>query len=311
MDAIGSVRHDAAALCQFVDQVAARCTIAASPSYTGPSGEFFKYISALGEATKSHLSGFVASWDPALVQNDPEAFYTEAQQIRNLRFSWFELHRLVKPALDADTLEIPNTLIEALTDRLHQIPGFELAKLAVIHTTDLNYYQVTSGYIQQLAKEIGGIVKCPESFPADLGIVAIPYSQSSSLFLNTALAHEMGHFAFDKRCENKGFYKLVVAALSNNKTLSAIQSQLEIQLCIDTAIRWLTEIYCDLFALYLIGPCFSLAYIELFALLRAKRAISVGSKPSSVYSLLEFCDTHPATAVRLLIEQNQLVVRAW
>jgi hypothetical protein len=302
MDAIGSVRHDAAALCRFIDQVAARCTIAASPSYTGPSEEFFKYISALGEATKDHLMGFVASLDPTRVQTDTDAFYIEAQQIRNLRLSWFELHRLIKPALDADTLEIPNTLIDALTDRLRQIIGFTGARLAVIHTTALNYYQVTSGYIQQLASEIGGIVNNPPQFPHDLGIVAIPYSQSSSLFLNTALAHEMGHYAFGKRDQRTALHTPVVDALSKNKNIGQLNTKpgsLDIPLCIDTCIRWLEEIYCDLFALFLVGPCFSLSYIELFALSRVTRAILTGSKPSSVYSLLGFSDTHPAHALRL------------
>lgn len=302
MDAIGSVRHDAAALCQFVDQVSARCTIAASPSYTAPSKEFFKYISELGEATKAYLRGFVASLDPALVQTDPEAFYTEAQQIRTLRLGWFRLHRLVKPALDADTLETSHTLIEALTDRLRQIPGFAGARLAVIHTTDLNYFQVTSGHIQQLASEIGGIVKGAPLFPPDLGIVAIPYSQSSSLFLNTALAHEMGHFAFGKRDQRTALYTPVVVALSKSKNLPQLNAKpgsLDIPLCIDTCLGWLEEIYCDLFALFLIGPCFSLAYIELFALSRVTRGTFGGSKPSPVYSLLEFSDTHPANALRL------------
>src|SRR5450755_780939 len=63
--------------------------------------KFFKYIHSLGEATKNYLAQFVSSLDPNLASSDPQDFYSQTQVIRTLRHSWFDLHQLVKPALDA------------------------------------------------------------------------------------------------------------------------------------------------------------------------------------------------------------------
>src|SRR5580698_1059165 len=102
------VRHDAASLQRFVDSVAYSCQRSEEyPCYEEASKRFFKYIYALGEATKNYLAQFMSSLDPNLASSDPQDFYSQTRVIQILRFSWFELHRLVKPALDADTLHIP------------------------------------------------------------------------------------------------------------------------------------------------------------------------------------------------------------
>jgi hypothetical protein len=297
MDSLDALRHDGAALSAFISKVAEYCTPRDYPSYVGSSKEFFSYISDLAIATKEYISKFIASIDPALPQSDPRDFYTQTQLLSTLRISWFELHSVIKPSFDADTLHTPGALVSALTKRLQKIPGFERARFSVIHTTDLNYYQIDSSTIRDLANSIAVIVSGAKPFPEDLGIVAIPYSQSSSIFLNTALAHEMGHFSFQKRNEKQRLVNIINPILQANPSAAAIGS--DIWWCRDRVLAWCQEIYCDLFALSLIGPSFSFGYIELFALTRDP-ALALTSKVMGKKSPhLSFAQSHPATALRL------------
>src|SRR5580704_13354235 len=104
MDPFDALRHDGAALTTFISEVSEYFTPGDYPSYVGSSKEFFGYISDLAVATKLYLSDFIAKLDPGLAQSDPQDFYTQTQLISTLRSSWFELHSVIKPAFDADTL---------------------------------------------------------------------------------------------------------------------------------------------------------------------------------------------------------------
>jgi hypothetical protein len=296
---IEEVRHDAAALHRFIDSIASGCVRTEDyPSYAKASKKLFEYIYSLAQATKAHLAQFLADLDPTLANTDPEDFYSRTQVIRTLRTSWFELHQLVKPALDADTLHVPYSLIDALTARLQKIQGFENVQFAVLHTTELNYFQISASYVQTVAQDIGAIVTKAQAFPTDLGIIALPYSQASAIFLNVALAHEMGHFAFQIRNESVRLSPAVISTVQA-KTARTLTS-LELVWCKDRVLRWCEEIYCDLFALWLIGPSFSFSYIELFAFSRVTPKFSPGTTAlPPVAALATFRDSHPAAAFRL------------
>ena len=295
---VDEVRHDAASLQRFIDSIASNCHRGDEyPSYETASQKFFTYIHSLADATKAYLGTFVSSLDPNLADSDPQDFYSQTQVIRTLRNSWFELHSLVKPALDADTLHIPYSLIYALTKRFRGIAGFENAEFALLHSTELNYFQIRARNIREFATNIAAIVPGAPPFP-NLGIVAIPYSQSSSLFLNVALAHEMGHFAFQERDEASSFGPGVIKAIQHAATSPL--SPIDLAWCKDRVLRWCEEVYCDLFALSLIGPSFSFAYIELFAYSRlAPHLTPGGSTTAPIGSVAAFSDTHPAEAFRL------------
>jgi hypothetical protein len=295
---VDEVRHDAASLQRFVDSIASSCQRDEEyPCYEEASKKFFKYIHLLGEATKNYLAQFVSSLDPNLASSDPQDFYSQTQVIRTLRHSWFELHQLVKPALDADTLHVPYPLVRALTSRFRLIAGFDHAEFAVLHSTELNYFQMRASYMRNFAAEIAAIVPAAPPFP-QLGIVAIPYSQSSSLFLNVALAHEMGHFAFQERDEASKLSPVVVGAIQAAAGRALLP--LELAWCKDRVLRWCEEVYCDLFALSLIGPAFSFSFIELFAYSRLAPNLSRGgSTTAPIASVATFVDSHPAAAYRL------------
>lgn len=307
LPSVEDVRHDAAALHRFIDSIASGCKVAGgSASYTGPSVDFFEYILSLAEETKAFLARFVSNLDPQLAVNDPRDFWGRAQIIRNLRLNWFELHQLVKPALDADTLHVPCPLVGALTSRLRMIKGFEKVRFAVLHTNYLNYFQIGAGSMRELATGIKGIVPLAPSFPESLGIIAHPYSQSSSVFLNLALAHEMGHFAFQEGGKAKRIRPAIVKALKKSlKTAKASTPGLTLaprdpEWCRDRVLDWCEEIYCDLFALWLIGPCFSFSFIELFSLSRLAPGVApTGDAIPPIAKVASFRDSHPAIAFRI------------
>ena len=190
---IGEVRHDLAALSRFIDSIALDCVRDDYfPAYVEASKRFLIYIDDLARATKSYLSQFLSTLDPALPLADPEDFYDRTKVVRTLRMAWFQLHELIKPALDADTLHVPYWIVNSLTARFRLLPGFHDVDFAVLHATELNYFQIGANYIRTLADNIRSIVTNAPPFPPDLGIIALPYSQSSSLFLNAPLAHEIG-----------------------------------------------------------------------------------------------------------------------
>jgi hypothetical protein len=295
---VDEVRHDAASLHRFIDSIASSCQRNDEyPCYEEASRKFFDYIYSLAGATKAYLALFVSTLDPSLASSDPQDFYSQTQVIRTLRDSWFELHQLVKPALDADTLHIPYSLVHALTRRFRRITGFDKAEFAVLHSTELNYFQIRASNMRKFATEIAAIVPGAPPFP-QLGIIAIPYSQSASLFLNVALAHEMGHFAFQERDEASRLSPAVLSAIQA-AAVGAL-SPLDLTWCKDRVLRWCEEVYCDLFALSLIGPSFSFAFIELFAYSRlAPNLAPSGGTTAPIGSVATFGDTHPAAAFRL------------
>jgi hypothetical protein len=297
---IEDVRHDAAALHRFIDSIASGCKVAGGyPSYAKSSTDFFEYICSLAEKTKAYIARFVDDLDPQLAVNDPQDFSGRAQIIRNLRLNWFQLHELIKPALDADTLHVPFPLVNGLTTRLQMIKGFESVRFAVLHTSQLNYFQISGNWVRSVASAIAAFVEDAPSFPKNLGIIALPYSQSSSIFLNFALAHEMGHFAFQERAEATKIQPAIIDALKL-ATESIQLGPREPEWCRDQVLGWCEEIYCDLFALWLAGPCFSFSFIELFGLSRLSSVIApAGDSLPPIARAAGFTDSHPAMAFRI------------
>jgi hypothetical protein len=298
---IEDVRHDAAALHRFIDSIASDCKIAEGyPSYAESSTEFFKYIRSLAEKTKAYLKRFVDGLDPKLAVDDPQDFCDRTQIIRNLRLNWFQLHELIKPALDADTLHVPCPLVNALTTRFQMIKGFESKRFVVLHTNQLNYFQISGSWVRRSASDIAAFVKDdPPDFDNNLGIIALPYSQSSSIFLNFALAHEMGHFAFQERAEAEKIRPAIVKSLLTVAAGKALDLR-DHEWCRDQVLDWCEEIYCDLFALWLIGPCFSFSFIEIFGLSRLSSSVALaGESLPPIAKAANFADSHPSMAFRI------------
>jgi hypothetical protein len=298
-----ALRHDAAALYHFVDSICARCDERrASPAYLGPSRKFFRYIRELGQATKVYTNDFVNS-----VPKDPRLYKVYREKLHLLASSWTALHRYVKAALDADTPSIPSPLVDSFLRRFTSIPRFKDAAFTVFHLHELNYLQVRAGFVRALAKKLRSIIPGAPEFPSNLGMIGIPYSQSSAVYLNCLIPHEMGHFVFqelDKFGElapeiEKSLHDVLGAgdAAVGKKKFSLLKPEHQAW-CINRVASWTEEIFCDLFAVTMVGPAYSMAYIELFGLTTV-----LDPATSSNYALTpEFCEfsaSHPADLFRL------------
>jgi hypothetical protein len=111
--------QDAASLAQFVCSIADLCEERSSASaHLEPSERFFAYIEKVAEATKDYLASFLKA------KKSAKELLQLRNEIASLRASWRFLHEFVKPALDADTLRLPTSLINALSARFREIPKF-------------------------------------------------------------------------------------------------------------------------------------------------------------------------------------------
>ncbi len=128
-------------------------------------------------------------------------------------------------------------------------------------------------------------------------MIGIPYSQSSSLYLNCLIGHEIGHFVF-QRFERK--QKLLPRVEQCLKESLATQNATEEQLdwSRDRILSWAEELFCDLFAVRLVGPCYSFAYVELFGLTTILNPTSESGYSLTPESII-FSRSHPADLFRL------------
>jgi hypothetical protein len=298
-----TLQRDAAALFSFVDSICLYCDEERdSPAYLDPSKRFFQYIRELGDATKAYLNVF-----PAKAPKDPRLYQDYRQKLETIRFAWFELHRLIKPAVDADTLNIPYTLVEALTSRLNRVRGFESTTFAIFHIDELNYLEVPVSEIKKTTERLERVIPDRPLFPTDLGMIGIPYSQASSLYLNCPISHEMGHFVFEK-LDLKGKL-LPEIGKSLERALGpqfSVVTDENLDWCKDRLAAWAEELFCDLFAIWLIGPCYALTYVELFGLTTIlDPASSTGFSVTAGSTI--FSRSHPADLFRL--RQQVLLLR--
>jgi hypothetical protein len=256
--------REASALYGFVDSVSAQCgRVPQSVAFTESSARFFQHIDQLAAATKRHLAVFPAKSVETATEDE---FHQTRDELLTIRRAWQELHQFVKPAVDADTLNQPSALVSAMRNRTQELPGLQNADFAIFHTDSFDYLHVNPTSIRKAARELAFIVGAQE-FPEGLGLIGIPSTQGGSLFLNCLVAHEIGEYVYAEKSLDNHLQPEAEVALEDvlgeeyrkkNKT--------ERSSLIDTVLKWAKELFCDLFAVYLIGPCYTFAYVELFDL---------------------------------------------
>src|SRR5579863_2405467 len=301
------VRHDAASLYRFVDSVCSGCDRRGNyPAYLEANRRFIDYVAELGVATKAYLRSF-----PDKIERTSGSDYNLLrQELWLLRSSWEALHRRLKPATEADTLHLPFPLIRALVNRFREIDHFKATQFVVIHTELLNYLQVNAGSVRGTADNIASIVG-PRKLDRNLGMIGIPYSQSEALFLNCLIAHEFGHYAFSERqvatTLAPGLRSALIAAFAGvtglTPNLGAIISNL--------VAEWAEELFCDLFAVRIVGPAFCYAWIEIQDLPNALDHSGKSFYPPAVAEDAKFTSTHPANLYRLQQHVASLEELGW
>lgn len=299
------VRHDAVSLFRFVESICTFCgTSIESPAYLPASKEFLASIYELGEKTKEYLTLFHNR-----LPSDPTAYNVYRQVLTSLRYAWFDIHCRVKPVSDADTLHLPSPLIQVLVRRLRTLPDFARANFAVFHTEKLNFLQVVATGIRDTVSRIASITG-GQPLSNDLGLIGIPYSQAQAVFLNCLIAHEMAHFVFGEKQIQNALAPKIISAL--NTQLAAVGPSMgpDKRLWLATLFSdLLEELFCDSFAIRFVGPCYALAFIEIFDLgniLDHAGVIRSGASP-----LFEFSASHPASLYRIKRQAELLDETGW
>jgi hypothetical protein len=287
------VRHDASSLYQFVSSITQHCDSKnPAAAYLSSSERFFQYIVELGQATKTYLKGFPGA------RTQPAQFLDFRDDIATLRGSWQFLHLFVKPALDSDTLHLPTSLIQGLIERFCEIPDYTDTDFAIYHSDQFNYLNVQLNVFKPIADNTAGLVNGPK-FPEKLALIGIPYSQSSSLFMNCLIPHEMGHHVFGDKALGAKFRPVVEKELQ--QLFGTTLNTLDRSAITNILVRWGEELFCDVFAVRMVGFCYSFAFVELFD---ASKALNETGKLTRASGMTDF-DEYPPHLFRL---QQQVAV---
>jgi hypothetical protein len=282
---LAGLLNDAASLDRFVRFLRVFCDERrTSHRYVSSSLKFFDYVSKLAHPTGRFLQAVIRHPEVS-----PRDLQTRRLKLAILKRLWTILHELIKPAADAHTLRVPVPLLNLIDQQLRTIEGFSGSEVVTLLSPDLNYFQYQTGPLRDLTALVKSIVPAAPEFPTGFGFVYIPYSQGTSLFTNVLLYHEVGHFVFETLKHADRLLPKVNRALE--EVLAADfqgAGEPERWWCRRHLLAWAEETYCDLFAVSLIGPAYSLASVELLNLL------ALLDEPDS----LKFSKAHPADAYR-------------
>lgn len=288
--------HDAAVLHRFVDFLEEYCKEQKrSQSYVDASGLFFDYVEKLAQGIKRMLAKEI---DRAA--RFPNRLPLLRRQFLTLKYYLRLLHALLKPAADAHTLTIPAPLIDLASEQIQRVDSMRNSKIVILLTPEFMYFQEPHTRIKEQATIVESFV--PDAiFPSQLGFIELPYSQGPSFFTNLAIYHEIGHFVFEEltRMAHPGVQALRSAT---NSSLKKIFHGRQIFAIVRRIVDdWIQEIFCDLFAIRLMGPAFSFALVEILGML------GFLSRKAAV----KFSPTHPASACRFAEHVNMLEEDSW
>ncbi len=294
--------HDAAVLYRFVDFIGDYCREQErSQTYADASGRFFRYVEDLSAGVKQELPKLID-----LANRFPHRAAILRSNLWMLKSYLRILHTLVKPAADAHTLTTPAPVVDLACSQLQKVLGMQDSKVVVLLAPELMYFQRPHTEITDHATMVQSLV--PKAvYPPKLGFIELPYSQGPSFFTNLALYHEIGHFVYEELANSdpphSGF-RALQASIKRSLKRSFGRRRLDPQTFTfvrQIIERWTQEIFCDLFAIRLVGPAFSFSLIEMLGLL------GVLSEKDSV----KFNQTHPATAYRLSEHVSMLRQDSW
>jgi hypothetical protein len=294
MDFRDQIAHEISSLETFVDYVAAPCLrISRSVAFIDSSERFFQYIADLARSTFQHLRSL------RLETMEGDDFDANRQQLKTIRNAWKDLHPFIRSATASDTLSMPSALLQSLVRRVHEIKGFQNIEFVLFHTDEFNYLQVKPTtfrlVVNKVALTLGG-----REFDRDTALIGMPSSQSSALFMNCLLAHEIGHFAFDR----KSLLGMIKAEAEEAVKLEKIE-QKDQNLAVEIIANWSEELFCDLFAVMLLGPCYVFAYVDLFDLSNLVTREGLLSEPKLAETTLFYWE-HPSHIFRVQ-QQAQLL----
>ncbi len=124
------------------------------------------------------------------------------------------------------------------------------------------------------------------------------------------IAHEIGHFVYGElQLLNTLAAKIAVALQAFAPAAAMLKPEDRLRVPPIVA-GWVEELFCDLFAVRLVGPCYSYAFVEIFDLtnnLTADGKINAAAVGPS----MEFSDSHPADMYRMQKQIGLLTKLKW
>ncbi len=167
----------------------------------------------------------------------------------------------------------------------------------ISHTAELNYVQSSRQELRERAESCVGIVPGSPPFPPKMALIAIPYSQDESLFSNLIICHEIGHFVFEQLHLEQALFPRIERALRRSGKLSGN----DLSWCLQRVWAWAEEIFCDRFAISLVGPAFSFSYIS-FSYIEMFDVLGIAEDDR----VNDFTDTHPSDSCQVFEHSEQL-----
>lgn len=299
---LADLLHDAAVLHRFVDFIEEYCKEQErSQTYVDASGLFFKYVENLSTSIKEELEKEI---DRAT--RFPERLPLLRSKLWTIKNYLRLLHALIKPAADAHTLSIPAPLIDLASQQLQLVEGMRNSSIVILLTSEFMYFQRPHTDIKDQGHILESFIP-RVSFPPKLGFIELPYSQGPSFFTNLAIYHEIGHFVYEELSNTNPPHRFIselksATVRSLNKAFSkGSKDPQAFAVALKILENWTQEIFCDLFAIRLVGPAFSFSFIEMLGML------GFLSQKASV----KFNPTHPAPAFRFAEHLSMLQHDLW
>ena len=285
--------HDATFLFRFVDSIDRFVAERESQfTYSDATISYFSDVRSEARKTKNLILDVLKKANqPA--SGDDLRYRSELTIQKNI---WKIRHTYIKPAADADSLNIPGPLIKMAETHLREFPNGLNSDVVVLLTPELMYFENrTSDLLGE-----GRI------------FLEIPYSQASGFFGNLTIYHELGHYLWTRLSQEptpRQAFGALISALENvfnDRIQSTVTSQANRNFIRRAYDSWMQELFCDLFAVRHLGPASTFALIDVFSLF----GLMQGGEDCPSESVT-FDKNHPAPALRLRTQLDRLQKDGW
>lgn len=278
--------RDAGRLFRLVNQIAAYVREhQGDRTYAPESRAFLEFIESAAKATKEFLEENIGR----LCGNNGPSDGRLPARIAFISQIWGRLHNFVEPVVDADTLHIPVSLVALLNRQARALGLQDQPQIAIELASPLNYLQRKHSPLRDLAASLENRLSKKVGFPNGLGIIGLPYSQGPFLFFNCLLFHELGHYYVEQARLVPEIKNRVSGFIKSLSTSGIPAKNYDPDKLFTITRPWFEEVFCDLFAVRLLGPAYTFIFADLFDLvgdLRNEKA-------------LQYSRSHPSASIRL------------
>jgi hypothetical protein len=300
--ALEGLVQDASSLHRLVDSVQRFCEEQkAAHAYRSPNEDFLNYTITVADETKLFLDRAVSDG-----LSFPKRIPILRAHLETIKRFWQQLHRYVKPAGDAHRLRLPAPLLDLATEHVQRVEQMSSAKVVAMLTPYLMYFQQPHTEFKKLTQLAAAAISGTH-LPEKLGFVELPYSLAPNFLANLVVYHELGHFVWEEfeaasppHLGIAGLKREMVKCLNKHILDFPTWSPEDRLQALEQVEYWTYEVFCDLFALRLIGPAFSFAAIEFFNLLAINKS-----------DWVTFSYSHPAPCCRFYEHKRLLVEEGW